>query len=337
MSRVNPATPLLEVRNLVTSFQTNRGLVRAVDQVSFDIPMRSIVALVGESGCGKSVTSLSILRLIHSPPGRIEQGQIFFEGRDLLKLSEREMCHIRGNKIAMIFQEPSTSLNPVYTIGDQIIEAIRLHRSMPRTAARQQAIDLLKIVGIASPEQRIFAYPHELSGGMRQRAMIAMALACNPQLLIADEPTTALDVTVQAQVLELLKDIQKKTEMSILLITHDLGVVAEFAEWIVVMYAGQVVEQGAVQEVFQHPKHPYTRGLLKAIPPWGISQQRHKRLPTIEGVVPELYCLPNGCRFHPRCPYVIEMCLQQEPSLLPLSEASLLHLSRCHRSREIES
>ena len=329
--------PLLEVRDLVVSFRTDRGFVRAVDQVSFQIPMRSIVALVGESGCGKSVTSLSILRLIASPPGTIEQGQILFEGRDLLPLREREMCQIRGDQIAMIFQEPSTSLNPVYTIGDQIIEAIRLHRTMSRSAARLRAIELLKLVGIASPEQRVFAYPHELSGGMRQRAMIAMALSCDPKLLIADEPTTALDVTVQAQVLHLLKDIQKRTHMSILLITHDLGVVAEFAESLVVMYAGQVVEQGAVAELFQQPKHPYTRGLLQAIPAWGAHHKPLSRLPTIEGVVPELHKLPTGCRFHPRCPDAIDICVQHEPSLLPIVSSTSPRYSRCHRAHELVS
>jgi peptide/nickel transport system ATP-binding protein len=330
-----PDAPLLSVQGLVTSFRTDAGTLRAVDEVSFDVPPRSTVGLVGESGCGKSVTSLSIMRLVPDPPGRIESGKIFFEGKDLLALPEREMRKLRGDRISMIFQEPMTSLNPVYTVGEQIVEAVRLHQKKSRRDARERAIEMLRVVGIPSPETRVDAYPHQLSGGMRQRVMIAMALACEPKLLIADEPTTALDVTIQAQVLELLRRLQKVLGMSVVLITHDLGVVAEFADRVVVMYAGRVVEEGAVDEVFRRPRHPYTRGLLRSIPPFGAPAERPRRLPTIEGVVPDLRALPVGCRFQERCPDVIDVCHKVEPELLPIDGEPPTRRSRCHRASEL--
>ena len=331
------SSPLLEVRDLVTSFRTDRGVVRAVDGVSFEVPEKGTLGIVGESGCGKSVTSLSIMRLVPSPPGTIDAGQVLFDGKDLLQLREREMRKLRGNQISMIFQEPMTSLNPVYTVGAQIMEAVRLHQKRSKTQARDRAIEMLQLVGIPSPERRVDSYPHELSGGMRQRVMIAMALACQPRLLIADEPTTALDVTIQAQVLDLLRKLQQLLGMSVVLITHDLGVVAEFTERVVVMYAGRVVEQGPVQEVFRHPRHPYTQGLLKSLPPFGTSADlstRPRRLPTIEGVVPDMRHLPVGCRFQDRCPYVIDLCREKEPDLLPIV-GSPDRRSRCHRAEEI--
>jgi peptide/nickel transport system ATP-binding protein len=324
-----PVSPLLSVRDLVTAFRTDGGWIRAVDGVSFDVPEGGTVGIVGESGCGKSVTSLSIMRLVPTPPGRIESGQIDYRGKNLLALSEKEMRALRGHKISMIFQEPMTSLNPVYTVGDQIVEVVRLHKPSSRRDARARAIEMLGLVGIPSPETRVDAYPHQLSGGMRQRVMIAMALACEPDLLIADEPTTALDVTIQAQILDLLARLQKKLGMSVVLITHDLGVVAEFAQQIVVMYAGRVVERGAVADVFARPKHPYTRGLLRSVPPLGQPRgdaSRPKRLPTIEGVVPDLAKLPPGCRFEERCSDRDARCKTEEPPLAPIGDE---RLSRC--------
>ena len=297
---VDTPPPLLRVRDLVTSFRTDRGTLRAVDQVSFDVPRASTVALVGESGCGKSVTALSILRLVARPPGRIESGQIELEGRDLLQLPERAMQAVRGNHVSMIFQEPMTSLNPVYTVGWQIMEAIRLHQKKSRRDARARAVELLGLVGIPGPDTQVDAYPHQLSGGQRQRVMIAMALACEPKLLVADEPTTALDVTIQAQILELLRGLQERLSMSILLITHDLGVVAENAQHVVVMYAGQVVENAPVRDLFARPMHPYTHGLLESVP--RAKPAANRRLRTIEGMVPDLRDLAAGCRFADRCP-----------------------------------
>jgi oligopeptide/dipeptide ABC transporter ATP-binding protein len=327
-------TPLLSVRNLVTSFHTDAGVVRAVDRVSFDVPRAATVALVGESGCGKSVTALSILRLVAGPPGRIESGEIELEGRDLLRLSEREMRDVRGNLISMIFQEPMTSLNPVYTVGWQIMEAIILHQRKARKRARERAVDLLRLVGIPEPETTVGAYPHQLSGGQRQRVMVAMALACEPKLLLADEPTTALDVTIQAQILELLRDLQQRLAMSILLITHDLGLVAENAQSVVVMYAGRVVESASVQELFAKPMHPYTRGLLDSIPRPGVSGGGHRRarLRTIEGIVPDLRNLPKGCRFADRCSMCIEVCTREEP---PLEQVGQGRSARCWRANEV--
>jgi peptide/nickel transport system ATP-binding protein len=322
--------PLLRVNGLVTTFRTELGVVRAVDEVSFDVPRGRTVALVGESGCGKSVTALSILRLIDSPPGRIEAGVIELEGRDLLRLSERAMQGIRGSVVSMIFQEPMTSLNPVYTVGWQIAEAVRLHRKKSRREARARAVELLQLVGMPEPETNVDAYPHQLSGGQRQRVMIAMALACEPKLLLADEPTTALDVTIQAQILALLRDLQRRFSMSLLLITHDLGVVAENAETVLVMYAGRIVEQAPVRDLFARPAHPYTRGLLDSIPRPGGPMGR--RLRAIEGIVPDLRALPPGCRFADRCPMRVEQCNRQEPDLLPVGPD---HSSRCWRSGEV--
>ena len=323
-------TPLLRVRDLVTSFRTDRGTLRAVDQVSFEVPRACTVALVGESGCGKSVTALSILRLVASPPGTIESGSVELEGRDLLALPEREMRAVRGNAVSMIFQEPMTSLNPVYTAGWQIVEAIRLHQKKSRRQARERAIELLRLVGIPEPATNVDTYPHQLSGGQRQRVMIAMALACEPKLLVADEPTTALDVTIQAQILELLRDLRGTMKMSILLITHDLGVVAENAQHIVIMYAGRVVESAPVAELFARPMHPYTRGLLESVPRGRPAAGR--RLHAIEGMVPDLRRLGPGCRFADRCPMRVERCNQEEP---PLDLLTPTRLSRCWRAAEV--
>ncbi|MFZ5816032.1 MAG: ABC transporter ATP-binding protein [Bacillota bacterium] len=303
---------LVEIRNLKTHYYTEDGVVRAVDGVNLYIKRGETLGVVGESGCGKSVTSLSIMRLIPNPPGKIVDGEILFEGEDLVKKSEAEMRKIRGNDISMIFQEPMTSLNPVYTIGDQIAEAIQLHQGLSYKEAIDKAIEMLRLVGIPLPERRVKEYPHQLSGGMRQRVMIAMALSCNPKLLIADEPTTALDVTIQAQILELMKKLKKELGMAIMLITHDLGVVAEMCERVVVMYAGKVVEEADAVNVFKHPLHPYTEGLLKSIP---RMDEDVEKLHVIEGVVPNPLHLPPGCRFEPRCPIAIEKCKTEQPPL----------------------
>jgi oligopeptide/dipeptide ABC transporter ATP-binding protein len=327
--------PLLRVRDLVTSFRTDAGALRAVDGVSFDVPRASTVALVGESGCGKSVTALSILRLV-TPPGRTESGSVELEGRDLLSLPEREMRAVRGNAVSMIFQEPMTSLNPVYTAGRQIMESLLVHQKASRREARLRAVELLRVVGIPEPETNVDAYPHELSGGQRQRVMIAMALACEPKLLLADEPTTALDVTIQAQILDLLATLQRRLSMSILLITHDLGVVAENAHHVVVMYAARVVEAAPVRELFARPMHPYTRGLLESIP--RPLSGAHRRLATIEGLVPDLRKLPGGCRFADRCPMRIDVCTREEPPLAPAPPAAPTgsrRLARCWRAEEV--
>ena len=307
-------SPLLSIRDLSVTFHTDEGLVRAVNSVSYEVTEGKTLAVVGESGCGKSVTALSILSLIPDPPGKIENGEIIFRGKDLITADEKTMQRIRGNDIAMIFQEPMTSLNPVYTVGDQIVEAIELHQKRPPQLAWQQAIEMLKLVGIADPDQRINDYPHQMSGGMRQRIMIAMALSCSPSLLIADEPTTALDVTIQAQILELLRKLQKQNDMSIILITHDLGVVAENADDVVVMYASKIVETGVVEDIFDEPLHPYTRGLLRSLPKVGIKQER---LEVIGGSVPDPLEFPSGCKFHPRCPIGSDdpRCKKTEPQL----------------------
>lgn len=301
---------ILEVKNLKTAFNTEHGEVFAVDDVSFDVYRGKTLGIVGESGCGKSVTSLSILRLIPTPPGRIAGGQILYKGKDLLGYSMSEMRKIRGNEISMIFQEPMTSLNPVFTIGNQICEAISLHQNLSKAETRNRAIEMLKLVGIPAPEQRIDEYPHQLSGGMRQRVMIAMALSCDPQVLIADEPTTALDVTIQAQILDLLRDLQAKTGLALILITHDLGVVAEMADEVAVMYAGRIVERAPVKDLFSNPRMPYTRGLLNSIP-----SLEKKRLEAIPGIVPSLWELPQGCRFQERCTFVDNECRGIEPEL----------------------
>jgi len=305
---------LLSVEDISTYFFTDDGIARAVQEVSFSIKSGSTFALVGESGCGKSVTALSIMRLVPAPGGKIVSGRIFFEGSNLLTLSEKQMRRVRGNKIAMIFQEPMTSLNPVYTVGDQIVEAIRLHQKKSATAAWSDAIEMLRRAGIADPEQRIGEYPHQMSGGMLQRVMIAMAISCEPALLIADEPTTALDVTIQAQILDLLDALQSREGMSILLITHDLGIVAERAADVAVMYASRIVEVSDSKSLFAGPLHPYTRGLLKALPRLGLSG---KRLQTIAGTVPEPLHFPTGCKFHPRCPIggSDKRCQSVEPEL----------------------
>ncbi|HSV26290.1 MAG TPA: ABC transporter ATP-binding protein [Sedimentisphaerales bacterium] len=310
---------LLSVRGLATYFQTHGGTVRAVQNVSFDVRRGSTFAIVGESGCGKSVTALSIMRLIPTPPGRVAAGNITLRGRDLLSLPEREMRGIRGNEIAMIFQEPMTSLNPVFTVGDQIIEAIMLHQKKGRGEARKEAVRLLARVGIPDPEERFAEYPHQMSGGMRQRAMIAMAISCKPALLIADEPTTALDVTIQAQILDLLDELQQQDGMSILLITHDLGVVAERADDTAVMYASRIVETGATEAVLAEPLHPYTQGLLQSRPQLGSAA---KRLAVIPGSVPDPRDFPSGCKFHPRCPIGSDdpRCASLEPELRQVSE-----------------
>jgi oligopeptide/dipeptide ABC transporter ATP-binding protein len=329
---------LLEIRDLQTHFFTDDGVVRAVDGVSLAIEPGRTLAVVGESGSGKSVTALSLLRLVASPPGRIVGGSIRFRGRDLLSLSEPEMRGIRGREISMIFQEPMTSLNPVHTCGAQIMEVLELHLKLDRAAARRQAIELLKRVGIPSPEQRVDEYPHQMSGGMRQRVMIAMALACRPALLIADEPTTALDVTIQAQILELLRALQRELEMSVLLITHDLGVVAETADQVAVMYAGQVVESCGVREAFRATRHPYTAGLLASLPRLADAAapaaDAPRRLRVIPGQVPDPTRFPGGCRFHPRCPLAVERCRSEMPALRDVGGG---HLARCHRAEEIAS
>ncbi|HSD87131.1 MAG TPA: ABC transporter ATP-binding protein [Kofleriaceae bacterium] len=318
------ADAVLEIRDLVTEFRTDHGVVRAVDRVSFSIPARGTLGLVGESGSGKSVTALSIMRLVASPPGRVASGEIRYNGKDLVTLPIEQMRTIRGNRIAMIFQEPMTSLNPVHTVGDQVGEAVRLHQKKSRAEARTIAIEMFRLVGIPSPEERVDAYPHQLSGGMRQRVMIAMALACKPDLLIADEPTTALDVTIQAQILELLKSLQRELGMSILLITHDLGVVAETCDEVVVMYAGRVVEQAPTKTLFASPRHHYTAGLLASVPAYGDGT--HDRLREIKGIVPSLWELPKGCKFSDRCPAVQDRCRAEEPQLVQLGGSKV----RCH-------
>jgi len=309
---------LLEVEDLGTWFYTRQGIVKAVDGVDFKVASGETLAIVGESGCGKSMTALSLMRLIPDPPGRIVSGSIKLGGRDLMKITEEEMRRVRGNEISMIFQEPMTSLNPVMTIGKQISEALILHRDMDRTQAMKRAIEMLELVRIPAPVQRAKEYPHQLSGGMRQRAMIAMALACNPKVLIADEPTTALDVTIQAQILELIVELQREFSAAVILITHDLGVVAETAHRVIVMYAGRKVEEATVGELFAHPLHPYTVGLLASIPRLdlmrGQADRTQGRLQEIPGIVPALFDLPTGCAFAPRCNKADDLCRRERPS-----------------------
>ena len=313
--------PLLEVRNLRTWFQTDRGLFRAVDGISFNVARGRTVGLVGESGCGKSVTSLSLMGLVPSPPGQVSADTISFEGQNLLGMSAPARRLLRGGRMAMVFQEPMTSLNPVHTVGRQIVEAIRAHSALSPADARARALEVLDLVRIPSPAQRFDDFPHHLSGGMRQRVMIAMALACEPALLIADEPTTALDVTIQAQILELLRDLQQRLGMAILMITHDLGVIAELADEVIVMYAGQIVESAPVSELFEDPQHPYTIGLLGSIPRLDVERQR---LATIEGNVPSPARQPPGCRFAPRCPFSDARCHAQMPPLRAMGPAHQL-------------
>jgi len=318
------AEPLLSVRNLKTYFYTDEGVVRAVDGITYTLHRGETLGVVGESGCGKSVHALSIMRLIPTPPGKIVDGQILFEGRDLLKLADEEMRRIRGNRIAMIFQEPMTSLNPVLTIGEQIAEAVILHQKLDKKAAWERAIEMLEKVKIPLARDRVKDYPHQFSGGMRQRVMIAMALSCNPSILIADEPTTALDVTIQAQILDLMRELQQEFGMSIIFITHNLGVVAEMCENVVVMYAGKPIEHTDVRQIFKDPKHPYTWGLLHSVPKL---YSRRERLIPIEGQPPSLIDLPPGCPFAPRCPFVMEVCVQEDPPDFPVGQN---HTARCY-------
>jgi oligopeptide/dipeptide ABC transporter ATP-binding protein len=324
-SRPPDADTLLDVRNLQTYFHVMDGTVKAVDGVDFSLKKGQALGVVGESGCGKSVTALSIMQLIDQPPGEIFGGEIWFDGRDLLQLSRNEMRAVRGKDIAMIFQEPMTSLNPVFTIGDQISEAVMLHQHVRRAEAMKRAIESLRSVGVAAAERRVRQYPHELSGGMRQRVMIAMAISCEPKMLIADEPTTALDVTIQAQILELIKEIQAATGTALLLITHDLAVVAETVQDVAVMYAGRIVESGPVNDVLLNPKHPYTQGLLNSIP---ALHKRGRELDVIKGVVPNPFRMPPGCKFEPRCRYAWERCRMVEPELVKAPGSP--SLSRCH-------
>ncbi len=320
--------PLLDVRNLRTVFRTPEGRLDAVDGVSLQVHPGETLGIVGESGCGKSVTALSILRLVPSPPGRIEGGEILFEGEDLLMLPSGALRDIRGNQISMIFQEPMTSLNPVFTIGSQISEAIELHQKLGKAEVKKKVIESLHLVGIPNPEERMKDYPHQLSGGMRQRVMIAMALSCNPKLLIADEPTTALDVTIQAQILDLIERLKQELGMSVMLITHDLGIVAEVAQRVAVMYAGRIVEMCGVQELFETPRHPYTVGLLNSLPKIGNeSAARKGRLNAIRGTVPTLLDRTPGCAFSDRCDRAIEICPTTDP---PLEEAEPRHWVACH-------
>jgi peptide/nickel transport system ATP-binding protein len=330
-----PHDKVLEVKGLQTVFFTNSGLFKAVDDVSFEVRRGETLAIVGESGCGKSVTALSIMRLVPDPPGRIVGGTIRLEGTDLLGLDEASMREIRGNRISMIFQEPMTSLNPVMRIGDQITEAVRLHRDMTAKQAWERAIEMLRLVRIPEPARRVKEYPHQLSGGMRQRAMIAMAMACRPALLIADEPTTALDVTIQAQILALMLDLQKELGMGLMLITHDLGVVAQTAQRVIVMYAGKKVEEADVYSLFANPLHPYTRGLMASIPAVPTAHTRHEvRLAEIPGTVPSLTRLPVGCAFAPRCSLAIDRCRESYP---PLQDWGGGHLAACWRAGETVS
>ncbi len=324
---MNGNSHLLDVQGLKTYFFTFEGIAKAVDDVSFYLKKGETLGLVGESGCGKSVTALSVMRLVPEPPGRIVDGRIDFDGTDLLDLPMADMRRIRGNRISMIFQEPMTSLNPVFTIGDQISEMFVLHQKLSKKESWNRAIEMLRMVQIPSPERRVHEYPHQLSGGMRQRAMIAMALACDPEILIADEPTTALDVTIQAQVIDLMLKLKEDFEAAIVLITHDLGVVAEIAQRIEVMYAGKVVEEARTVGIFEEPKHPYTKGLLKSIPMLGQrAQQGRQRLQEISGIVPSLYELPAGCSFYPRCPDAMAVCQEQAPELTDLGDG---HRVRC--------
>ncbi|MCZ6551689.1 MAG: ABC transporter ATP-binding protein [Candidatus Methylomirabilales bacterium] len=315
---------LLQVKELRTHFYTLEGTVRAVDGVSFDVREGETVAVVGESGCGKSVSALSIMRLIPYPPGRIVGGEIWFNGRNLLALNNEEIRQVRGKEIAMVFQEPMTSLNPALTIGRQLTEPLEVHLDMNASDAQGRAAELLRLVGISEPERRLTQYPHQFSGGMRQRVMIAMALSCNPKLILADEPTTALDVTIQAQILELMKELNHQFGAAMIIITHNLGVVARYADRVNVMYAGKVIEHGSAREVYYNPRHPYTLGLLRSVP--RLDQPRKARLDPIEGQPPDLANLPPGCSFRPRCKFAVEKCADEVP---PLMEVGAEHLSAC--------
>jgi peptide/nickel transport system ATP-binding protein len=329
-----PTTPVektvLSVEHLITQFHTPEGVLRAVDDVSFSVRKGKVLGLVGESGCGKTVTALSVMRLVSSPPGKIMSGRVLFNGKDLLALPESEMRSYRGKRIAMIFQEPMTSLNPVFTIGDQIQEMLRLHLRTSKSEAQNRTVELLNLVGIPSPRQRSKDYPHQLSGGMRQRVMIAMAISCNPEVIFADEPTTALDVTIQAQILALLEELLQRLGLALVLISHDLGVIAEVAHEVAIMYAGRIVEHAATDTLFSNPLHPYTQGLLSSLPRFDRSGTRRERLQAIPGAVPTLQELPVGCKFGPRCVHAFDRC-QEEP---PLEELERNHGVRCWWSKE---
>jgi oligopeptide/dipeptide ABC transporter ATP-binding protein len=322
---------LLEVRSLSTQFATRHGAVRAVDDVSWDIAEGETVALVGESGCGKSVSALSIMRLVAPPAGRIVAGEILFKGRDLLRLTDEEMRRVRGREIAMIFQEPMTSLNPVLTVGRQLTEGLEIHLHLSPAAARARAVELLGMVGIPDGARRLGQYPHQFSGGMRQRMMIAMALACDPALILADEPTTALDVTIQAQILELMKDLSRRLGVAMLMITHNLGVVARYADRVNVMYAGKIIERGTAREVYASPRHPYTLGLLRSVP--RLDEPRRARLDPIHGQPPDLSRLPAGCAFVPRCAFSVERCVTERPPLRSLDAPG--HVSACWEAEHL--
>ena len=320
---------LLEVKDLKTYFYTDDGIVKAVDGVNFSVESGKTIGIVGESGCGKSVTAMSILRLIPDPPGKIVNGEVLFDGKDLTKVSEDELRHIRGNDISVIFQEPMTSLNPVFTVGYQIMEALMLHQKLSEEEAKKKAVEMIKLVGIPRAEKIVDEYPHQLSGGMRQRVMIAMALSCQPKLLIADEPTTALDVTIQAQILELMNELKNKLNTSIMLITHDLGVVAEMSDHVIVMYSGKVVEDAPVDELFKNPRHPYTIGLMNSIP---SLIEEGERLESIKGAVPNPLYLPKGCYFHPRCKFATDECRNGQPELREIAPG---HKVSCFRAEEV--
>ncbi|MFQ5521481.1 MAG: ABC transporter ATP-binding protein [Candidatus Methylomirabilia bacterium] len=324
---------LLEVRDLRTQFLTSRGVVRAVDGVSYDVQEGETVALVGESGCGKTVSALSVMRLVAAPAGRIVGGQILFKGRDLLQLDEESMRRIRGREIAMVFQEPMTSLNPVLSIGRQLTETLEIHLGMTADQARRRAAELLATVGIPDPERRLSQYPHQFSGGMRQRMMIAMALSCSPSLILADEPTTALDVTIQAQILELMKDLSRRLGVAMVIITHNLGVVARYADRVNVMYAGKRIEQGTARELYANPRHPYTLGLLRSVP--RLDEPRKSKLDPIDGQPPDLTQLPQGCAFTPRCAYKIDRCIREVPPLRAVGAPG--HLSACWVAEHLEA
>ena len=315
---------LLSVEGLKTHFFSRSGVVKAVDGITYDVREGETLAIVGESGCGKSVGALSIMRLVASPPGRIVDGHVLFDGMDLLEMSEQQMRTIRGNRIAMIFQEPMTSLNPVLTIGKQITESLQLHLKMEGGEAERRAVELLDMVGIPDASSRLKQYPHQFSGGMRQRVMIAMAMSCNPKLLIADEPTTALDVTIQAQILELIKDISQQLGTAVIIITHNLGVVARYADRVNVMYAGKIIERGTALDIYENPQHPYTQGLLESVP--RLDESRKTRLESIEGAPPDLMDLPAGCAFRPRCRYAVDRCAEEVPPLMPVADG---HTAAC--------
>lgn len=322
------STPIIQVQNLKTYFNTDDGIAHAVDDVSFDVYPGETLGIVGESGCGKSVTALSIMRLIPEPPGIYAGGKIFYKGENVLEMPDDKLRHIRGNSISMIFQEPMTSLNPVFTCGNQIIEAVKLHQGLNNVQAREKAVEMLNLVGIPDPHRRVDEYPHQLSGGMRQRIMIAMALSCNPSVLIADEPTTALDVTIQAQILELIQRLQEEIGLAVIMITHDLGVIAEICKRVIVMYGGQIVEEGLVDDIFANCQHPYTKGLLKSIPNISKTGGEQEKLYTIEGNVPNATEFPVGCHFNPRCELVTDQCVDDKPILETFSSEND-HLVRC--------